>query len=127
VFDVHLDVVAHVQVEEAVAVEVAPGAAGSEMRVGQAGPGRHIDEVAAAAAVRLVVVQRHAAEPRDDQVVVAVVIEVADGAAQAVAGAVEPHLGRDVGERAVAVVAVQLAGGGGGGGVGPDRAVLDAE
>ncbi len=108
VVEVDLDVVADVQVEEAVAVDVAPGAAGGEVRVVQAGPFRDVAEAPAAAAVGLVVVEDDAAEVGDDEVVEAVVVEVADGAAHAEAGPGQTHPLGHVGEGAIAVVAVQL-------------------
>src|SRR5262249_13071584 len=84
--EVHFYVIADVQVEEAVAVHVAPGAARAPMRVVQAGGGGDVAEAPAAVPVRLVVPQDHAAPVRHQQVVEAVVVVVAHGAAHAEAG-----------------------------------------
>ena len=72
--------------------------------------------------------EANAAEERNDEIVEAVVIEVADGAAHAVTGLVEADRGRHIGEGAVAVVAVQLVGGERSFSIaGEQRAALDAE
>src|SRR4051794_9128303 len=55
-------------------------------------------------AVSVVAVQDVAAEVGDEEVVVAVVVEVADAAGLAPAGMGQPGFSRDVGEGAVAVV-----------------------
>ena len=65
---------------------------------------RHVDERALAGVPEQPVL----ADTRDEEVGEAVVVEVADGDAHPVHLDVEPRRARDVGERAVAVVAVEL-------------------
>ena len=72
----------------------------------QAGPGGDIDETPAPLAIGLVVVQNDAAHVCDHQVVPAVVVEIADRAAQSKTGPGQTDFLRYVRERAVPVVAV---------------------
>ena len=104
---VPLDVVRDEEVELAVAVVVEPGGAGREGGVAQAGLRGHVAELAGAFVVKEVV----AAESGDVDVVAAVVIVIADRHAEAVDFDVEAAAARHVGERAVAVVAVERGGG----------------
>ena len=108
VIEVDGSIVADVEVKPAVAVDVAPGAAGGPVGVGDLRFGGDVAEAAAARRRRVgdIVEQTDPAEIGDDEIVEAVVIEVADGAAHAVTGLVEADRGRHIGEGAVAVVSV---------------------
>ena len=91
------------EIEPAVAVVVEPERARREARVGDAGALRHVFEAAAAAVPEKMI----AAERRDVDVDVAVVVEVRRGHAEAVHLDREPGGSRDVGEGAVVIVAIE--------------------
>src|SRR4029077_13272771 len=95
----------------AVAVDVAPGGAGGPVRVSQTCGRGDVHEPTAAGSVRFVVVQRHAAEKSDEQVVEPVVVVVADRYPHAISGPVEADFFGHVCEGAVTVVAEHPAGG----------------
>ena len=127
--EIDLDIVAHVKIEVAVAVDVAPAAAGGPVRVVQAArPGSHVHEAPPAVAIGLVVVEDDTPPIGHHEIVETVVVVVADGAAHAEARAGQADRFGDVGERPVAVVPIQLVRGEWTvGGHGPDGTVLNAE
>ena len=104
--EIEIDVVGDEQIELAIAIVVDESAAGApaSSRARDSGLFTHIGE----GAVPIVVVQNILAEVSDEQIVVAVVIVVADADALAPAGVLEPSLERDVGESAVAIVLEQV-------------------
>ena len=97
------------QIEAAVAVVVDPRAAAAVAGRGRRQPRlrRHVGE----GAVAVVAIQGVVAVAGDEQVVEAVVVEVADGHRRRPAGAGQSGFRRDVGEGAVAVVLVEAIGG----------------
>ena len=99
------------------------------MRVVQAAnPGSHVHEAPPALAIGFVVVKDDTPPIGDHEIVEAVVVVIADGAAHAEAGAGQPDHFGDVGKRPVAAVPIQLVGGEWTvGGRGPDGTVLNAE
>ena len=99
-----LHVVADEEIEQAVAVEVEPQRRRAERRAAaEAARLRDVDERALAGIAEQPVL----ADAGDEEVGKAVVVEVADGDAHPVHLHVEAGGARDVGERAVAVVAIQ--------------------
>ena len=104
---IELQVVAHEEIELAVAVVVDPGRAGAEVRILHARLGRHVGK----GPVAVVVVEDRRAPVGDVDVLVAVVVVVAHGHAHAEALAAHARLRGDVGKGSVAVVAVEMIGG----------------
>ena len=99
-----LDVVADEQVEQAVAVEIEPERRGAERRpAGEAARSGHVEERALAGVPEQPVLS----DAGDEQVGIAVVVEVADGGAHSVELDIEAGAARHVGKCAVAVVAEQ--------------------
>ena len=97
-------VVADEQVEQAVAVEVEPHGRRAQGRASaEPARARHVHERALAGVAEQAVLS----DAGDQDVGIAVVVEVADGGAHAVQLHIEAGAARDIGERAVAVVAVQ--------------------
>jgi hypothetical protein len=87
VIKVHFDVIADIQIQQAIAVNVPPSATGGEVRtIVQSGLGGDIDEMPASFAVRFIVIEDHAAHVRHYQIVPAIVVIVANSAAQVKAG-----------------------------------------
>ena len=81
VLDVYFNVVADVEIEEAVAVYVAPGTTRGPVGILDAGPGCDVDKTPAALAIRFIVVQDEAAPAGHEQVGPAVVVVVRNRAA----------------------------------------------
>ena len=106
--DVGLDIVADIQIEQAVAIDVAPGGAGGPVRMDETRLGGGIDEASATLAVFHVVIERDPLVGGDEEVVEAVVVVIADGAAHAVTGVGQARFFGDIGERAVAIVAIEF-------------------
>ena len=104
---IELQVIAHKQIELAVAVVVDPGRAGAEVRVLHARLGRHVRK----GPVAVVVVEDRRTPVGHVDVFVAVVVVVAHGHAHAEALAAHARLRGDVGKSAVAVVAIEMVGG----------------
>ncbi len=102
-----LHVVRDEQIELAVAIVIEPGGAGAEIRVLDAGCGGDVAELAAA----FVVEQPVAFERGDVDVLAAVVVVVGDRHSHAVHLDIETAARRDIGKRAVRVVAVESRGG----------------
>ena len=121
--EVDLHVVAHVEIEETVAVHVAPARARAVMRVLDPGLFGDVGE----SAVAVVAVEDDPAEIGDHQVVEAVVVEVADGAADAEARASESGFLGHVAEGAIAIVAIEAVGRPRSVRLGPNGSILDAE
>ena len=115
-----LDVVADQQVEQAVAIEIEPEGRGAEgAAAAQSGLLRDVDKAAAAVVLEEAVLP----DRGDQQVGKAVVVVVADGHSHAVHFDRQPGALGDVGEGAVAVVAVEPHGGAPASMAGPVHAV----
>jgi hypothetical protein len=97
-----LNVIGDEDVGSAVLVVVEPSGAGTEVRVGDAAGFRDVAELA----IAFIVEEAVAFESGDVEIFPAVVVVVGDGYAHRVHLDVEAAAGRDVGERAVAVVLV---------------------
>ena len=106
--EVEIDVVGDEEVEPSVAIVVEERAAGSpaRARVRQTRAPRDIFK----RAVGAIVVQPVVSEVADEQIVVAVVVVVADARALPPAARRKPRFGCDVFERAVATVAIEMIG-----------------
>ena len=100
-----LDVIANHEIQVAVFVIIHPGGAGAESFRGlQSRFLRHVGE----GAVAIVVKQMILPVGSDEQVVIAVVIVIADGHAHAIELDVQTGFSRRVGERAVVIVVIEL-------------------
>jgi hypothetical protein len=103
------DVGRHEQIQAAVAIDVQEGGAGVPARSRRRQPAARRD--VGEGAVAVVAIEDEASVVGDQQVDVAVVVDVAGADALSPAAGGDPRLGSDVDERA-AIVAIQVAGGG---------------